>query len=135
MLDRVELRLLGTLLLIAAAVDLLLFELGIWKEFVFDGESGAYAKLIPIGFAWAIAIIVLATLPLVATSRRVRLSVVPAVGACAIVGATVATALVWRDLDSTGWAKTLAVIAILMVAGYLLTPLVERLARAQRLQP
>jgi hypothetical protein len=132
LLDRIGLRVLGALLLIAAAVDLLLLELGIWKGFVFDGESSDYAKLIPTGFAWGIAIIVLATLPLIATSPFVRLAAVPAVGACALVGATVATVMVWRELDSTGWAKTLAVIAIVMVAGYLLTPLAERLTRLQR---
>jgi glucose uptake protein GlcU len=132
-LERVGLRLLGAVLLIAAAVDLLLLELGIWKGFVFDGQSSDYVNLIPTGFAWGIAIMVLATLPLVAPSRRVRLTAVPAVGACALVGASIATVMVWRDLDSTGWAKTLAVIAILMVAGYLLTPLAERLTRPQRI--
>ena len=129
--ERPGLRLLGAVVLTAAAADLVLLEVGIWKGFIFDGESSDYVKLIPTGFAWAIAIIVLATLPLVARSRRVLLTAVPAVGACALVGATVATIMVWREIDSTDWGKTLAVIAILMVAGYLLTPLAERLS-AQR---
>jgi hypothetical protein len=130
LLERRGFRLLGAVVLIAAAVDLVLLELGIWKGFIFDGESSDYVKLIPTGFAWAIAILVLGTLPLVA-GRRLLLTAVPAVGACALVGATVATIMVWRELDSTGWAKTLAVFAILTVAGYLLTPLAERTVRLQ----
>jgi hypothetical protein len=131
LLERSGLRLLGAVVLIAAAVDLVLLELGVWKGFFFDGESNNYVKLIPIGFAWAIAIIVLATLPLIAASPRLAMIAVPAVGACALVGATIATIMVWRDIDSTGWGKTLAVIAILMLAGYFLTPLAERLTRHQ----
>jgi hypothetical protein len=134
LLERVGLRFLGAVLLVAAAVDLVLLELGIWKSVLFDGQSSDYLNLIPTGFAWGIAIIVLATLPLIATSSRLRLTAVPAVGACALVGATVATVMVWRDLDSAGWAKTLAVLAIATLAGYLLTPLAERLIRLQRSQ-
>jgi hypothetical protein len=129
LVERAAFRLLGAVVLVAAAIELLILELGIWKGFVFDGESSDYAKLIPTGFAWAIATLVLATLPLVTPSPRVLLAAMPTIGACALVGATIATVMIWRDLDSTGWAKTLAVFAILMVAGYLLTPLAERLSR------
>jgi hypothetical protein len=38
--------------------------------------------------------------------------------------------MAWREVDSTGWGKTLAVLAIVMIAGYLLTPLAERLTRS-----
>jgi hypothetical protein len=131
LLDRRGLRLLGAGLLVAAAVDFALIEVGIWKAVFFDGESSDYVKLVPTGFAWAIAAIVLATLPLVAATGLVRLTAVPVVGACALVGATIATVMVWREIDSTGWAKTLAVIAIVMIAGYLLTPLAERLLRPE----
>jgi hypothetical protein len=120
--------------LIAAPVELFLLELGIWKGVFFDGESSGYVKLVPSVLAWAIATTVLATLPLLADDGRVLLAAVPFVGACALVGATIATAMVWQGSDSTGWAKTLAVLAILMVAGYLLTPLAERLVRPRGLQ-
>jgi hypothetical protein len=43
--------------------------------------------------------------------------------------------MVWQESDSTGWGKTLAVFAILMVAGYLLTPLAERINRLQKASP
>jgi hypothetical protein len=133
LLDRPGLRVMGALVLIAAVVDFVLLELGIWKGVLFDGESSDYVKLIPTGFAWSIAILMLATLPLIASARRpLLLTAVPAVGACALVGATLATVMVWRGLDSTGWAKTLAVLAIAAIAGYLLTPLVERLTRIER---
>lgn len=132
LLDRPGLRVLGALVLLAAGVDFALLELGIWKAVFFDGESSAYIKLIPTGFAWGIALLIVATLPLVASSwRLLLLTAVPAVGACALVGATVATVMIWREVDSTGWLKTLAVLVIATFAGYLLTPLVERLTRQQ----
>jgi hypothetical protein len=126
-----RLPLLGALVLVAAPVEFFLLELGIWKGVFFDGEDSGYVKLVPSVLAWAIATIVIATLPLIANDRRVLRAAVPFVGACALVGATIASALVWRETDSTGWLKTLAVLAILMVAGYLLAPLAERLPRAQ----
>jgi hypothetical protein len=133
LLERPGLRLLGALLLIAAVADFALLELGIWKAVFFDGESSDYVKLIPTGFAWAIAILILATLPLVASPwRLLLLTAVPAVAACALVGATLATVMIWREVDSTGWLKTLAVLVIATFAGYLLTPLVERLTRLEK---
>jgi hypothetical protein len=131
LIERLGLRVLGALVLIAAAVELFLLELGIWKAVFFDGESSAYVKLVPSVLAWAIATIVIATLPLVVDGRRILLAAVALVGACALAGATLATTMVWREVDSTGWAKTLAVLAILMVAGYLLTPIAERLTRPE----
>jgi hypothetical protein len=132
LLDHPGLRLLGAVVLVAAAADFVLLELGIWKAVFFDGDSSNYVKLIPIGLAWAIALVVLGTLPLLPGSRRLLLIAVPFVGACALVGATIATVMVWREIDSTGWGKTLAVLAILMLAGYLLTPLAERLTRLEK---
>lgn len=122
---------LGAFVLLAAAIELFLLELGIWKGVFFDGENSGYVKLVPSVLAWAVATVVLATLPLVASDERVRLVAVPLVGACALVGATIASAMVWREVDPPGWTKTLAVLAILTVAGYLLTPLAERLTRRQ----
>jgi hypothetical protein len=132
LLDHAGLRLLGAVVLVAAAADFVLLELGIWKAVFFDGDSSNYVKLIPIGLAWAIALVVLGTLPLLPGSRRLLLIAVPFVGACALVGATIATVMVWREIDSTGWGKTLAVLAILMLAGYLVTPLAERLTRLEK---
>jgi hypothetical protein len=135
LLDRPRLRVLGAVVLVGAAVDFALLEVGIWKAVFFDGESSNYVKLIPTGFAWGIATIVLATLPLVAGTRVVLLTAVPVVAACALVGATIATVMVWREIDTTSWGKTLALIAILMIAGYLLTPLAERIIRLQKPSP
>ena len=131
LLDRGGLTLLGAIVLIAAPVELVLFQLGIWKAEFGDGSENDFIKLVPIMLGWVIATIVLATLPLIAVERRVLLTAVPTVGACALVGATIVTVLVWRESDSEGWGKTLAVLAILTVAGYLLTPLTERLIRPQ----
>jgi hypothetical protein len=119
-----RLPLLGALLLIASAVELVLFQLGIWKAEV--DPTNDYAKLVPIMLAWVIATIVLATLPLVAVERRIALVAVPVGGGSALVGATIATVMIWRESDSEAWGKTLAVVAILMVAGYLMTAVARR---------
>jgi hypothetical protein len=120
-----RLPLLGAIVLIAAVAELVLFQLGIWKGQFGDGYDD-WAKLVPIMFAWVIATIVLATMPLIAGSTTL-LAAVPPVGALALVGATIATVMIWRESDSERWGKTLAVVAILMVAGYLLTAVVRRL--------
>jgi hypothetical protein len=135
LIDR-GLPLLSGLVLIAASVELALFQLGIWKAEFGDGTSNEYIKLVPIMAAWAIATLVLGTLPLLITAhKRLLVTIVPTVGACALVGATIATVLVWRESDNQAWGKTLAVLAILVVAGYLLTPLAERLTRPQGSTP
>jgi hypothetical protein len=118
--------LLGAILLVAAAVELVLFQVGIWKAEFGDGAND-YVKLVPITLAWATATVLLATLPLIAVDRSLILAAAPVVGAFALVGATIATVLTWRESDSQAWGKTLAVVGILMVAGYLLTPIARRL--------
>jgi hypothetical protein len=121
-----RLSLLGAVLLVAAAVELVVFQVGIWKAQFGDGFND-YFKLIPITLAWAIATVLLATLPLIAVDRSLILGAAPVVGAFALVGATVATVLIWRGSDSEAWGKTLAVVGILLVAGYLLTAIARRL--------
>jgi hypothetical protein len=121
-----RLPLLGAILLVAAAVELVLFQLGIWKAEFGDG-SNDYIKLVPIALAWAIATVLLATVPLFTVERALILVAAPVVGALALVGATIATVLIWRESDSQAWGKTLAVVAILTVAGYLLTAIARRL--------
>jgi hypothetical protein len=124
-----RLPLLGSLLLVAAAVELVVFQLGIWKAQFGDGFND-YFKLIPITLAWTIATVLLATLPLIAVDRSLILGAAPVVGAFGLVGATVATVLIWRESDSEAWGKTLAVVGILLVAGYLLTAIARRLLPA-----
>jgi hypothetical protein len=127
---RGRLPLLGAILLIAALVELVLFQVGIWKAEVGDGANN-YFKLVPITLAWAIATVLLATVPLMAVDRSLILTAGPVVGAFALVGATIATVLIWRESDSQAWGKTLAVVGILTVAGYLLVPVARRLLRLQ----
>lgn len=122
-----RLPLLGAILLVAAAVELVVFQLGIWKAELGDGSTNDYIKLVPITLAWAIATVLLATLPLIAVDRWLILAAAPAVGAFGLVGATIATVMIWRESDSEAWGKTLAVVGILMVAGYLVTPIARRL--------
>jgi hypothetical protein len=129
-IERRRFFLLGAVALVASLVELVLFVLGIWKGVGFDGGGDSdYARLIPIALAWVIATIVLTTLVLIVSDRRLLLTIVPAVGTCALVGATLATVLVLQDNENLSWATTLAVLAILTVAGFLLTPLAERLTR------
>jgi hypothetical protein len=119
-----RLPLLGGLVLVAAVAELVFFQLGIWKGQFGDGYDD-WAKLVPIALSWVIATIVLGSMPLIAGST-LRFSAVP-VGALGLVGATIATVMIWRESDNEAWGKTLAVIAILMVAGYLLAAVVRRL--------
>jgi hypothetical protein len=121
-----RLPLLGAILLVGAAVELVLFQVGIWKA-EFGNGSNDYIKLVPITLAWAIATILLATLPLIAVDRSLILAAAPVVAALAVGGATIATVLIWRESDSEAWGKALAVLGILMVAGYLLTAIARRL--------
>jgi hypothetical protein len=123
-----RLPLLGVVVVIAAVAEVVVFQLGIWKGQFGDGYDD-WAKLVPIALSWVIATIVLGTMPLIA--GRSRWGAVAAVATLGLVGATIATVLIWRESDSQAWGKTLAVLAILMVAGYLLTPLAERLTRRQ----
>jgi hypothetical protein len=121
-----RLPLLGAILLIAAVVELVLFQVGIWKA-EFGNGSNDYFKLVPITLAWAIATVLLATVPLIAVDRSLVLGAAPVVGAFGLVGATIASVLIWRESDSEAWGKTLAVVGILLVAGYLLTAIARRL--------
>jgi hypothetical protein len=121
-----RLHVLGAVLLVAALIELVLFQVGIWKA-EFGNGSNDYVKFVPIMLAWAIATVMLATLPLIAVDRSLILAAAPVVGALALVGATIATVLIWRESDSQAWGKTLAVLGILMVAGYMLTAIARRL--------
>ena len=129
-IERRRFLLLGAVALVASLVELALFVLGIWKGVGFDGGGDSdYARLIPIALAWVIATIVLTSLVLIVSDRRLLLTIVPAVGTCALVGATLATVLVLQDNESLSWGKVLAVLAILMLAGYLLGAIAQQAVR------
>ena len=131
LLKRRRLSLLALAALVAVPIELVLFLVGIWKGQFGDG-SNDYVKLFPTALAWVIATIVTATLPLITDDARLLRSLLPAVSGCAIAGATLATVLIWTDSDSEGWGKTLAVLAILMVTGYVLTPIAHQILRTRQ---
>ncbi len=116
---------LGAVVLAAAAVDFVLILLGIWKA---DFEDSDWWKLLPIGFAWVTAMIVVASTALWA--GRLRPAAVFVIGALAGVWAAVATAMVLSETDSDGWLKVLGVLAVLTVGGFLVVPLLRRLPAA-----
>ena len=128
-LARGRLALLGAVTLTAAAAALVAFLLGVWKGEFGDGANDYAVKLTPSALAWVIATIVVATLPLIVGDRRLLRTLLPAVAACSVAGALLATILLWTETTSESWGKTLAVLAILMVAGYLLAAPLERLLR------
>lgn len=128
LLDRERVPLLGAIVLAVSGANLVVFLLAAWKAQFGNGANG-YFDLLVIALAWAVATVVVATLPLLAADGRLRRTMLPAVGICAFSGATIATALVWARSDSGGWEKMLTVLAILMVAGHLLTPVLDRLLR------
>lgn len=127
LVDRPGLRPLGVLVVLAALVDFVLYTLGVWEAEPFDGEDSGFLKMVPTGLVWGIAILVAAAC-LLTSNRRVR-SLAAAAAAVAAGFAAVATGLIWAENDADGWLKLLGSLAILMVGGFLLVPLLRRLAR------
>jgi hypothetical protein len=130
LLDRQQFPLLGGIALALVPVELVLFLLGIWKAPLGDGVQENWWKLVPIALAWVIATILVTTLALITDDPRLLKTALPAVAACALAGASLATVLVLVESDSEPWGKTLGVIAIVTVAGYMLTAIVRRLMPA-----
>ncbi|MFN2471781.1 MAG: hypothetical protein ABR583_12505 [Gaiellaceae bacterium] len=126
LLERPGLQVLGGLFLVAAAVEVVLFLLGIWKG-GFDDTS--WTKLVPISFAWALATLLTAGTAHVA--GRLRPVGTGAIALSSALFAVVATGLVWSETDSDGWLKTLGSLGILTVGGFLLVPLLRRLIFGQ----
>jgi hypothetical protein len=129
LLERGRLALLGAAVLVTVAADIPMFMVGIWEGAFFEGTN-TQAKLVPTAFAWVIAGIVLATLPLLAPRTQILAPALALAGGAAVVGASIATALVWTETDQEGWIKVLAVASIVMVAGWLAAPIAQRVARA-----
>jgi hypothetical protein len=132
LLDRQQFPLLGGIALALVPVELVLFLLGIWKAPLGDGVPDHWWKLVPIALAWVIATIFVTTLALITDNPRLLKTAFPAVAACALAGASLATVLVLVESDSEPWGKTLGVVAIVTVAGYLLTAILRRLLPAAR---
>ncbi|MDQ3894086.1 MAG: hypothetical protein M3292_05395 [Actinomycetota bacterium] len=123
-------------MLVAAAGELSLFMVAAWKGEFGHGANDA-AITLPTALVWVTATLAVATFPLVTAEPRLLRTLFPAVSACALAGASLATALVHRDSDGESAGKALAVLAIVMAAGWLLAPVAERLlpASVQRRPP
>jgi hypothetical protein len=130
LLDRREFPLLGAIALASVPIELALFLLGIWKAPLGDGVQDNWWKLVPIALAWVIATILVTTLRLIIEDPRLLRTAFPAVATCAVAGAFLATVLVVVESDSEPWGKTLGVVAIVTVAGYLLAAILRRLMPA-----
>lgn len=128
LLERGRLAALGAAVLVTVAADVPMFMVGIF-EGEFGNGSNEQFNLVPTAIAWAIAGIVLATLPLLAPSRRVLAPALALAGGTAVAAASIATALVWTGTDQESWVKVLALASIVTVAGWLLAPIAERVAR------
>jgi len=121
--------LLGVVVLVVAAAAAVAFAIGIWEGQT-DPANDAF-KLVPTAVAWTVATLVVATLPFAAHEPRVLRLVLPAVAACAAAGATLATVLVWAEIEDEPWGKTLATLATAMTAGYLGAPALSVLVRSR----
>ncbi len=116
----------GLAVLVAAAGELALFMVAAWKGEFGDGANDAI-KTLPTALAWVVATLVVVTFPLVTTEPRLLRTLFPLVATCAVAAASLVSALVYGDSEDEGAGKALAVLAILMVVGWLLAPLIERL--------
>lgn len=133
LLERAQMRTIALLALLASPIELVAMVIPIWR---FEGDGGGdLLQWLAAGFVWAVAGIFATSLRLLVVDPWVVRVMVPAVAAFAAAHAAVVTVLVfgepWSDRNEDALARTIAVLAILMVAAFLVTPVVERL-RAQR---
>lgn len=134
LLERGQIRPVALLVLLAAPLELVAMAVPIWT-FEGDGEGGNSIKWLATGFVWVVAGIFVTALRLLVVDPRVLRAMLPLVGAFAAGHAAAVTVVAWGEPWSEdtedALARTIAALAILMVAAFLMTPIVERLLRMQ----
>ncbi len=125
-----RLRLLAAVAIAAVPLELAAFIAASWYGEFGDGSNNA-VKWFPTGLAWVIASLVVTTLALLVRDRRLLRTLLPATLLVAVAGASVATVMLWTDVDENAWGRALACLAIVMAACWLLAPLVQQLIGPQ----
>jgi hypothetical protein len=108
-----------------ACVGFVLWSVQIWGEY----DSEGYWKLLGVVTAWTLALLVVTTNRLMASSPRLARTLFPATAAAAFGAALVATVMVLRE-QGDGW-QLFAVLLILALLGEALTPILDRYAAAE----
>jgi hypothetical protein len=109
---------------IVVPVAFLLWTLGIWSE----SDDDSLWKLAGIFDAWSLALVEVTTLRLMSRTEVIARTLVLATAACALGAAFVGSLMILTE-NGGAW-RLLAVLIILAVLGFLLTPIVQRLQRA-----
>jgi peptidoglycan/LPS O-acetylase OafA/YrhL len=133
LLERGQIRPVALLVLLAAPLELIAMAAPIWT-FEGDGEGNSL-RWLATGFVWVVAGIFVTALRLLVADQRVLRVMLPLVGAFAFGHAVAVTVVAWGEPWSEdsedALARTIAALAILMVAAFLITPIVERLIRTR----
>jgi hypothetical protein len=117
-----------------AAVGLGVVSFAVWTGAAWmEGPGNAYWKLAGVLGTWMLALLVVTTLRLLASSPRLLGSVVPATWAAALLTAVVSTGMILAE-DGGPW-KLLVVLVILTALGFALTPALQRFWAAGETPP
>jgi hypothetical protein len=134
LLERGQIRPVALVVLLAALFELVAMAVPIWT-LEGDGEESGL-KWLATGFVWVVAGIFVTALRLLVAEPRVVRLMLPLVGVFAAGHAAAVTLVAWgepwSERNEDRLARTIAALAILMVAAFLLTPIVERLLRTER---
>jgi hypothetical protein len=117
----------------AGAIVLGLASFAVWAGAVWSGsDRSAFWKLAGVLAAWTVAALVSTTLTLIANARRVPVWIVRGTIGAACLAAVVGSVMIPAE-SGDGW-QLLAVLVILTVLGYLVTPILQRFSAAGETQ-
>jgi hypothetical protein len=106
------------LALAAVPFELASFVYASWYGYVGDGSSEIEWYLTAL--AWVTASLVVTTLAVVSSNRRVTWTLLPANFLSAVAGASIATVLVWTEADDADLGRALACLGIVTAGSWLL---------------
>jgi hypothetical protein len=98
-------------------------------------SSSAVARAIGILAVWMAVALIVTTLRLITTSPRLLGTLVPATWAAAGLAATLGTVMIIMEHPGSGLVKLEVVLAILMLLGYALAPVLQRFWAGAGLEP
>jgi hypothetical protein len=102
---------------------------GLWS-FEGDGDDEAkYFHWAYTGLTWTAASILATTAPLLVRNQRLARALAPAVVLATLLAAAFGTRTIWTNGRSDGVTRTFLAFAIVAIAGWLVTPALDRVGR------